>query len=416
MFITVDDLWFTKIRTYAGLVSASADQFFGHVDSVIPPTIGDREGILSQFHPMLLLLWRIHFELDKATQCINDVLANLKDASGQPSRLDCMVDELALRQRKLLEALLNLILLSHHADAEHFRHLNLKHQQKELNRQAQNLQMFYGTTSQQLNARIGSVQSRIAAVESAPGFSTASCQYLNAGGAFKSTEQMLVDSIAIASEFEKAALGFSYQGIFGLASKDIHFGDGSHRIAQAEEQKLTSGLEKLLSLAICNILRINSLYVATNGSVTGANSTIETLFRAHVPHAALSALVGNASPGDIVLVLDEPFNRVGEITRTITSATTGYIAYELKILFGAVANSEVVPSTQIVLLVPRSETAAFVQKAIDQKIVDESVISGDPVDQQIMYIFSTPGGNDAFFAAISHHNLDSSMFANASLP
>lgn len=412
LLITVNQSWFDTMRNYAGFVQSSAQDYLQLVDDYVDPKIADREGILAQFAPMLLFLWRLHFELTKASQTTLAAVDLLASGSTQPIDFDRMVDELSLRQRKLLESLLAVILLAQHPEPVYFKHFNLKHQLKELNRQAQNLQSFYGRPSPAIAQRITNTQGQITDTETDPGFAIANCSYLNQAGDFKTTEQMFFDSLQFSSEFEKAATGFSYQAVFGRVSKDVHFSEGTHRIAKPDEQRVAAAIEQLQALGLCIILRVNSMHQAIGTNIAGANAQIETLFRNHIPHAAAAALAGSAATGDLVLVIEDPINRVGEIAGVVTSNRTNYVAYEVNILFGANLGVELIPSTQLSVLVPHARKAGFVQNALNSGTVDQSMIAGQSVNEQIMTIFAAgQRGNEAFIQALEENNLEASLFA-----
>jgi hypothetical protein len=400
------------MRSYADLLRLSAEDYLQIVDEFADPQIADREGILAQFAPMLLFLWRLHFELTKASHTISSSVRLIESGSTQSVEFDRMVDELSLRQRKLLESLLAITCLSQNPRAVYFRHFNLKHQLKELNRQAQNLQLFYGRPSAAMTQRITNTERRITDTEAEAGFAITNCKYLNQAGDFKTTELMFRDSLPYTSEFEKAAIGFSSQAVFGRVSKDVHFSEGTHRIAKPDEQRVAAAVEQLQALGLCIVLRVNLLAPAIGTNIAGANAEIETMFRNHIPHAASAALAGSSATGDLVLVIEDPFNRVGEITGVITSNSTNYVAYEVKILFGGILGEEVIPSTQLLVLVSHGRKAQFVQRALDSNVVEPHMIAQQSLNEQLMTIFAAgPRGNELFLNALKNNNLDASLFS-----
>ncbi len=91
---------------------SSAESYLQLIDEFVDPNIADREGMLAQFAPLLLFLWRLHFELIKASQTVLATLHLLHSDSIESFDFDRMVDELSLRQRKLLESLLMTIFLN----------------------------------------------------------------------------------------------------------------------------------------------------------------------------------------------------------------------------------------------------------------------------------------------------------------
>lgn len=417
MLVQVNQNWFDKIEAYTNLVRQSAEIFFQELDRTVDPIIADREGILAQFHPKLLFLWRVHFEASKASESIERAISLAQGGTIQAAQVHSLMDELSLRQRKLFEILLNLILIAQHPNGNYFRHFNLKHQLKELNRQKQNAQRFYGFTSPNLNLRITQVQGRISTTESDPSFTIANCLYLDGSGNFKTTEQMLFDSLTFAEEFEKAALGFSYQEVFGAVSKDVHFSEGAHGLSQANEQKIYNSIETILSLSVCVINRVTQLYRIDGDNVPSVNSSLEAIFLDYIPNTAFAALAGTAVVGDKVLVWDEPFNRYGEVTNAITSSSTGYVGYELNTMSGTATVTEIVPSTRMSVIVPLGKELELITDAINRQIVEQSLLDGHSINEQIVIIFASPnGGNDLFFEAIEKYNLESSLFAGSAMP
>src|ERR1700733_710341 len=145
MFIEVNGDWISKSSALVAEIESCCDQFEQLLDSIIPPAIPDREGVLGSKYPALLFYLRCYDELLLCTGTARTALDDLSNM-GTVSAVEMfrLMDELALKQRKLVEMITYLLALHPFlSDGNYFLHFNNYVEMAHWNRQQDDLGFFF---------------------------------------------------------------------------------------------------------------------------------------------------------------------------------------------------------------------------------------------------------------------------------
>lgn len=248
--------------------------------------------------------------------------------------LETFAADQSLRIRKLVEALVDLVSFSTTNENEYFRHLLLLQDLSDLRSTMVDLDEFYSAPSENLRSAAERTFEEIAEVEGA--VELARCWYrkepvplrdaeVHPANILSSTRVRLRNALPCMTATEKAAIGLSYDRVFGEASRDIHFRPSASRRA-VDLDLMVKGISHVAVLGLNAIVRAQRLIDAVPD---GANAQLRAAFDANTyPEQLIASLTGGrASVGDFVLA-------AGDLAEVVDSATSsfGYESYRVQYL------------------------------------------------------------------------------------
>ena len=242
---------------------------------------------------------------------------------------------LALRQRKLIETLADVVGFAATPEDAYFRDYLLH---VELDRQLsaqRNLLRFYGAESLNLAHQIDRVASSVEALE-ADGLDTSAAWYRRRRDAFDLAElapgrviasfaRRFDHALALATDDERAGLGFSYGQGFGRTSDSVHARPGDLELL-ADAPSLASDITVTVAISLSVLTRCQE----TVGMVpTGENEWLHNIVANNEGPSLIlqNQLRGKAEVGDIVMAAD----MLAQVLE-IAEGSTGYRSYRVRYL------------------------------------------------------------------------------------
>jgi len=264
----------------------------------------------------------------------------VKDETDQNKRLTRIIigsvlDDQSLRQRKLMEALINLICFDLTNDHDYYRHFLLVGAFERYLSLRKDLEEFYACPNQNVLWSLERTRDWILRLEQST-VDPKKCWYLRSrkpfaevkpvpGRLFSSIRSRLKQALQDATPSEKLALGLSYEQAFSRASRDVHFMPSAPYFGAGIDD-VTTGISHCGLLTLSILIRCQML---TGVVPEGINAQISKAYEANQePANRLSDLVGRrANVGDFVLA----YGDLAEVLEVGKSAF-GYESYRVRYL------------------------------------------------------------------------------------
>lgn len=244
-------------------------------------------------------------------------------------------DGLALWQRKLIEMLANLIGFSATPEDAYFRDCLLHAQLDQQLSGQRDLVRFYGAESCNLAHQIAEVAAEVEALEAA-GLNPGKAWYrrhqapfelkkVRPGIVLASFARRFDHALSIATDAERAGLGFSYASGFGQASASVHARPGGLELV-VDLSSVMSDVKGLIAIGLSVLIRCQVII----GKVPGGENEWFRDLSANIDGPTFflqNELRGNAAVGDIVMAHD-----VLAQVLEIAEGSTGYRSYRVRYL------------------------------------------------------------------------------------
>ncbi|HEY9758290.1 MAG TPA: hypothetical protein V6C97_24200 [Oculatellaceae cyanobacterium] len=312
-----------------------------------PFTLSSGSGLLQLPHGWMyfdymqgtLFFRRLLDELNKAL----DVLGAVdKDQATQTNRESQMTyDQLALRQRKLFEALTLIIMFAEPAIYSsnlhplYFLHYHLRQDKERLSKRNLELETFFGGTCNEVTSLIGVVDNLVSDLTSNH-ISAVNCKWI------RDERGKLMAVLPVSSMLEKVALGFGYQSVFGSSSSQIHLNMSGYFEPTTSESAFLHRVDNLMLLCVCTALRVCEIFERSGGTTGAAMTALRSEFVGIFPDRLASAILGAAEIGDLVNVFAMPDIFTGLVLNKRTASQ--FAAYEVTPLHQAPQGVQLLPN------------------------------------------------------------------------
>lgn len=349
------------------------------------------QSIAAQFMPSGLFFERILDEVEKSSFTIIKAAQRIQPTvATNDSEIVRLSDELAQKQRKQFEILLNLLSVCKTPLEAHpyWRHLVLHHELKYANQRSQELSGTFGKTSPRLTNLINSISAEIDSLESShsvpvgppapPQIDVSKIFYIKSPKHLKTSEKLFLAALQSGETraFEKTALGLTYQNLFGRTSRILHFSLATVHSPVTTQYQITLDVESLAILSIASITRC--FHMCSENGLDVSNCTVsQDLYEEYfddTPDAYLELIGGTASVDDLVFVIDQPSGFLARVRTTYENPGTNYFVYDVVPLSNGGADAWV-PSNEILLLVRADNYSDFIGKATTAGFVENPTMS-----------------------------------------
>ncbi len=267
---------------------------------------------------------RIWSELLKSLDVVQKLDANL--AKGTSINTQIIYDEISLRQRKLFEALVTIIMFARpvlYANKMHrfyFLNFHLNQDKERFTKRNVDLESFFGGKCPEVTALIAKIDGQLTDIASK--IDPNNCTWN------RDERAKFLNVLPDSTILEQVALGFGYQAVFGSASSQIHLNMSGFFEPTTNERMFLAKIENLLLLAICIVLRAIEIFILTGGKLDSAAQKLQSEFSGAFPNSYAMSVLGAAEKGDIISVFATPDNFSALV---IDKRTNGrYSAYEVE--------------------------------------------------------------------------------------
>lgn len=364
----------------------------------------------SEYASGITFFRRLWDELEKVITCIEKIeFFSLNKSELQFQRT---FDEISLRQRKLYEAFCLVIMFSDRQifannrissvsePGLYFLDFHVFQELDYLRKKNMDLLRYFGGLCEDTANQIANRERFRLQLRNDFGVDDALCRW---GWNERSKFENL---FARCNAFEKAALGFGYQHVFGAASSQIHLNMSGLYSPNATDTEFFRRIDNLLLLAISVVLRAITIFELQIVTIPLSSIELRREFSGAFPNTYASAVIGSASIGDIVSVFQSPNIFLGIVQerrggtgaiseQNAQSANLGdvqaeraaeFVSYLVQPLFNT-GRVGFYSDLETMVILKSSDFGALIQEALDLEILVAP--DADPL-RDIQQIFRFP--------------------------
>jgi hypothetical protein len=334
---------------------------------------------------------------EKSAAAIEDWIRQIKSIGDyRTSRLALqrIGNEQYLRERTLLETLIPLIRFSDLAAHQRFyiEHYAAYREYEFMHKKRQEFDSSFASVGLSVPSpfeqKLDDICRKIASIETTQGFQFVDCWYLKnpykqpifnfvtlgttypaPSILFPSAREGIEGSLNRTDmsglvQLEKAILGFTYQGSFGISSQDIHFSPctfSNYFLDSFRMQRAVTAISFLAAVVICRCV------LMTNHSKSGPAQSLFDNVAGPTNQPMFDAVVNpQAAVGDLLTARDINGGLLCGVVIAVTQRANRFVLYEVSQLAATTLPNQLVPSTDVLHYFQRSTITAVIDQLVTE--------------------------------------------------